>query len=179
MAGLVFTLIRINIHFLLMFTIHQSGKGSEISWMTRFSEEIISSHWIPCSYFQLKSLQGSRRAEIYSEIEVLMNRTHQICKQLEEITAGQGKKISPRNYWIFKTYSAAILSVSGVLLPRGRRLVAVLFGLFLVNYVPQALADGRWLHIDNLPVCSFYVNVTGWWVWFLQKLLLKHGYHLV
>lgn len=148
--------------------------------MTRFSEENISSHWIPCSYFQLKSLQGSREGQkSIQKLKSWWTLLTRYVNNWNRSPQGKVKKISQRNYWIFKTYSVAILSVSGVLLPSSRRLVAVLFGLLLVNYVPQALADGRWPHIDHLPVCSFYVNVIGWWVWFLQKLLLKHSYHLV
>ena len=70
-------------------------------------------------------------------------------------------------------------SGSGVQFHFGHGSLALLFGLSLVDEPSQVLADGRWLLVDHSSVCSFYVNLIGWWVGLLQKLLLKLSYHLV
>lgn len=106
-----------------------------------------------------------------------MNLTHQTGRQSAEIAGGKGKAITPVISWIFQP--SWLIALSGALSHAGRGSLALLLGLALVNQPPQVLHDGRWLRADHLPVCSFYVNVIGWRVGRLQKLLLKCSYHLV
>lgn len=106
-----------------------------------------------------------------------MNLTHQTGRQSAEIAGGKGKAITPVIPWIFQP--SWLIALSGALSHAGRGSLALLLGLALVNQPPQVLHDGRWLRVDHLPVCAFYVNVIGWWVGRLQKLLLKCSYHLV
>lgn len=136
----------------------------------------ISSDRKPCSYFQLKSLQWSSARQKSVQTDFLMNLTHQTGTQSAEIAAGKGKAITPAFPWIFPP--SWLIAPSGALSHAGRGSLPLLLGLALVNQPPQVLHDGRWLRVDHLPVASFYVNVIGWRVGRLQKLLLKCSYHL-
>lgn len=83
----------------LIFGAGQSGKGTEITtWTIRISESKtanISSHWIPSSYFQLKSSQwGEAVSEKKNLKNWLLDEPEQTHWQSLQIATGKGKKIT-------------------------------------------------------------------------------------
>lgn len=109
----------------------------------------------------------------------LSDEPQQTSRQSPQTAAQKGKKISWIFDWIFNTHVIITRPECGPSLLPGHGSLSLLSGLSLVYQLPQVLADGRWLLVDHSTVRSFYVNVIGWWVGFLQEPRLMFSYHLV